>query len=96
MKTTHPLSTTEKAPTEGKSAPTETVMEIIRKIDPTFPIEQLIALAGGKAWYIPVDRRDFMLLRQQIKADPCRDWKVLMRRYQVSRGFIYSVWSRAL
>ena len=30
--------------------------------------------------------------RAQILADPCRDWKVIKRRYQAGRTFIYKCW----
>ena len=33
-----------------------------------------------------------IVVRLQIKADPCRDWRIIKRHYQVSRAFIYKVW----
>ena len=37
-----------------------------------------------------VDQR--ALARIQIQADPCRDYKVIMRRYHVPQVFVYRVW----
>lgn len=44
------------------------------------------ALEKAKA----VDQR--ALARIQIQADPCRDYKVIMRRYHVPQVFVYRVW----
>lgn len=38
----------------------------------------------------------YVVIRLQIAADPCRDWRVIQRRYRVSRGFIYRVWSERI
>lgn len=35
----------------------------------------------------------FGVVRAQIQADPCRDYKVIMRRYHVSRGFVFQCWN---
>lgn len=72
---------------------TESVVDIIRKIDPSFPVDTLLAEAGGRAWYIP--KRDFEGVRLQILADPCREIRVIARRYRVSRQFVYRVWRAA-
>lgn len=32
------------------------------------------------------------VLRGQIQLDPCRDYKVIMRKYHVSRGFVFASW----
>ncbi len=32
------------------------------------------------------------VIRGQIQADPCRDYRVIMRRYHVSRGFVFASW----
>ena len=32
------------------------------------------------------------ILRRQIQADPCREYKVVMARYHVSRGVVYNAW----
>lgn len=37
--------------------------------------------------------RPFAVVRAQIQADPCRDYKVIMRRYHVSRGFVFQCWN---
>ena len=33
------------------------------------------------------------VVKLQILKDPCRDHRVIMRRYGVSRGFVYKVWN---
>lgn len=71
---------------------TENIVDIIKRISPTFDVEALLHLAGGHAWYIP--KRDFDSVRQQIRADPCRDYRVISRRYAVSPAFVYEVWAR--
>lgn len=37
----------------------------------------------------------FHIIRVKILADPCRDYRVIMRRYHVSRGFVYKVWNES-
>lgn len=32
--------------------------------------------------------------RAQIQTDPCRDYRIIMRRYRVSRGLVYNVWGK--
>jgi len=72
------------------------VMEIIKRLDPNFPIEQLIELAGGRRWRIPYEVPiDYGQIRQQILADPCREVRTVTRRYKVSREFVYRVWRAA-
>ena len=38
-----------------------------------------------------IDR--WAVIRFQIKADPCRDYRAVMRKYQVSRGFVFETWA---
>ena len=33
------------------------------------------------------------IARAQILADPCTDYKIIMRRYHCSQGFVYKVWN---
>ena len=74
----------------------ESVLDIIKRISPEFPVEVLLRECGGRLWWVPSTRKpDYAAIRLAIKSDPCRDWRVLVRRYQVSRGFIYSVWRSA-
>ena len=75
---------------------TESVLDIIKRLSPDFPVEDLLRECGGRLWWFPSHtRRDYRAIRRAIKADPCRDWRIIMRRYQVSRGFVYSVWNDA-
>lgn len=76
---------------------TESVVDIIKRISPDFPVETLLRECGGRRWWIPPvnDRPDYQAIREAIQSDPCRDWRVIMRRYGVSRGFVYAVWNRA-
>jgi hypothetical protein len=36
------------------------------------------------------------MVRRQIQADPCRDYKVVMRRYHVSHQTVYHAWREIL
>lgn len=68
---------------------TESVVDIIKRISPEFPIDQLLRAAP---WLMP---RDFHEIKRAIKADPCRNWRVVARRYQVSRRTVYRAWKMA-
>jgi len=70
----------------------DSILDIIRKISPDFPVEELLKQAGGREWYLPAHRRDFKAIRQAIKADPCRDYRTIARKYKVSITLVYSVW----
>ncbi len=75
---------------------TDSVIDIIRRIDPDFPFAELIEQAGGRKWRIPYEVPvDYGQIRQQILADPCREVRTVTRRYKVSREFVYRVWRAA-
>jgi hypothetical protein len=35
----------------------------------------------------------YALVRVQIQSDSCRDYKQVMRKYHVSRGFVFQCWN---
>lgn len=71
----------------------ESLLDIILLIQPDFPISQLKRRAGGQRWWIPSDRPDEMAeKRAAIQADPCRDYRVIARRYGVSIRTVYNAW----
>lgn len=60
--------------------------------------EQGVADPVGVASRAAADLRKARLVdpmaekRAAILADPCRDYRVIMRRYHVSQVFVYRVW----
>ena len=57
-------------------------------------IDFVLRMNQGQIWRVPEIKRDFAALQLQILADPCGDYKVLMRRYHVGKTFIYRVWAQ--
>jgi Mor family transcriptional regulator len=75
---------------------TDDLLALLRELYPDLDIEPLQARAGGRKWYIPSPRRRLMAEKKAlIRRDPCRDYKVIKRRYCVSVALIYSVWNEA-
>lgn len=57
-------------------------------------VQGVLLLAGGRSWYLPVvPKRDMAAIKEAIRRDPCRDYKILKRRYKVSVGTIYNAWN---
>lgn len=76
------------------TADTDDLLAILKEIYPDFDLEAFQARAGGRQWYIPSPRRRVMAEKKAlIRLDPCRDYKIVMRRYSVSMGLIYKVWN---
>ena len=72
----------------------ENILDILKTLCPDLDLEAFQAVAGGRQWYVPSTRRQSMArTRELIRLDPCRDYKVIMRRYKVSVALVYSVWN---
>ena len=75
-------------------APTEDIIAILVRLVPDFDIVAFRRIAGGRQWYVPSLRRQSMEeAKEAIRRDPCRDYKVVSRRYKVSVALVYEVWN---
>jgi Mor family transcriptional regulator len=77
---------------------TETVLSIMQRMarGTNFDVQEFLEQCGGRVWVIPSPRSIYYArLRMLVLTDPSRDYKDLMRRYPVSRSFIYTVWKSA-
>lgn len=73
---------------------TQDIFAILEQISPGFDREAFQRLAGGRQWYVPSLRvEDQRAVREAIRRDPCRDYKVVSRRYRVSPTTVYDVWN---
>ena len=75
-------------------APTEDIIAILVRLVPDFDIVAFQRVAGGRQWYVPSPRKQAAAeKRAAIRADPCRDYKVVSRRYHVSIALVYEAWN---
>lgn len=80
---------------------TDSVIDVILRLDPTFPVVDLVEICSGRVWRVPHssehlrERLRLERVRREIKADPCRDIRVITKRYSVSRPFVYRIWRAA-
>jgi hypothetical protein len=73
---------------------TENFLDIIRELDPDFPVEALQVIAGGRRWWIPsATPLEFERKKEAIRQDPCRDYRVVARRHKVGVRLVYLVWN---
>jgi hypothetical protein len=57
-------------------------------------LEQLHEKWSGRPLYLRTRRkRDMTEVKEAIRRDPCRDYKVVSRRYRVSVAVVYRVWN---
>ena len=72
----------------------EDILQILQALVPDFDIVAFQRVAGGRQWYVPSLRRQSMEeAKEAIRRDPCRDYKVVSRRYKVSVALVYEVWN---
>ena len=70
------------------------ILEILQQLCPGIDLVALQQVAGGRQWYIPsLGPRTRAERREAIRRDPCRDYKIVSRRYQASIALVYSVWN---
>jgi Mor family transcriptional regulator len=73
---------------------TEDIIAILVRMCPGFDVVAFQQVAGGRRWYVPSpQRRSLAERRAAIRSDPCRDYKVISRRYGVSVALVYEVWN---
>jgi Mor family transcriptional regulator len=71
----------------------ENLLEILQRLYPGLDLTALAQVAGGRQWYIPSPRpMEQAEKREAIRRDPCRDYKVVSRRYHCSVALVYEVW----
>ena len=71
-----------------------TVVDILKALAPDLDMEAFLTQVGGRSWYLVRPcKRDMAAIKDQIRLDPCRDYKVIRERYRVSTRTIYEVWN---
>jgi DNA invertase Pin-like site-specific DNA recombinase len=57
-------------------------------------LEHLREKWSGRQLYLKTERRRKMVeVREAIRRDPCRDYRVVARRYRVSVAVVYRAWN---
>jgi len=75
----------------------EDILQILQALVPDFDVEAFCKIAGGWQWYVPTMRyRSLAAAKEAIRRDPCRDYKVVSRRYKVSVALVYKVWNERI
>ena len=73
----------------------ESILEILVRLYPGIDTTALAQVAGGRQWYIPSTRpMEQTEKREAIRRDPCRDYKVVSRRYHCSVALVYEAWNQ--
>lgn len=71
----------------------ESILEILQRLAGREGVEQLLALAGGRQWYLPTLGSFRRMTRYRaICSFPSRDYKVVARHFRVSERTVFRAW----